>query len=222
MKWVIGKRVTESLRFLFKNPVIFLLYLPITLLSLLTYYVSFNTVVSGLFSTLFIILMLVLTSFIFTFIIFKTAYYGMKKTVSFRQNVDLSIKKFKPLLILEAVLVVGMMAFSFIVNLLLLLQTSNFSIALFIVVAVLFFGLLIKIMLALPSCVLQGTLGLRESWKITTLPRFFELLILLAGYLLISYLLSFIPYVGYLAESLILQPMMIIVLTLVYLDYLKK
>lgn len=222
MKWVLGKRVKDSLEFLFKNPLIFLVYFPITLLGLLSVYVSFETSGKTLLAILYMALMILFTSFIFTFLIFKTAYHEMKKNISFKQTIDLSIKKFKYLLLPEVIVIFAAILFSSIMNILSLIWTSNFSIAFLIVIALLFVSLMIKLLLFMPSCLLKGKLGFKESWKITTLPRFFELAVLLVGYVLASSLLSYIPYLGYLLDSLILGPVMIVLLTLLYLDYLKK
>ncbi|MBU2522670.1 MAG: hypothetical protein KKE23_00055 [Nanoarchaeota archaeon] len=222
MKWVLGKRVIDSFRFLFSNPLIFLIYLPITLLGLLSVYVSFETTSSTLIAIFYMALMLVFTSFIFTFLILKTAYYEMKKKISFKQNVDLSMKKFRLLLLAELIMIFAIIVFSSIINIFSLVWTSNFSIALLIVIAILFIMTLIKLFLFMPSCILRGGLGFKESWKIIKPARFLELAVLLAGYFVISSLLSIIPYIGYLIESLILGPTIIILLTMIYWDYLKK
>jgi len=219
---VLGKRVIDSFNFLFSNPIIFLVYLPITLLGLISVYVDFNTTGSTLLTILYMVAMLVFTSFIFTFLILKTAYHDSKKKITFKQNVDLAAKKFKELLLAELIIVIIIILFTSIMNILSLIWTSNFTIALLIVMATVFFFSLIKIFLFMPSAVLKGNLGFRESWKITKTKRFIELAVMLIGYIIISSLLSMIPYVGYLIDSLVFGPMIVILLTLLYLDYLKK
>lgn len=219
---VLGKRVVDSFRFLFSNPLIFLIYLPITLLGLLSVYVDFSTTNNTLLAILYMVFMLAFTSSIFTFLILKTAYSDMKKHITFKQNVDLAMNKFKGLLLAELIMVIAIILFSSIMNILSLIWTSNFTIALLIVIATVFFFALIKLFLFVPSAVLKGNLGFKESWKITKTKRFIELAVALVGYLIISSLLSMIPYIGYLIDSLVFGPVIIILLTLLYLDYLKK
>jgi len=216
------KRGGEAFNFAFTNPIIFLVYLPITLLGLLSVYVDFNSTLNSILAVLYILVMLALTSFVFTFLILKAAYRYNKKEASFRQIVDFSASKFLSLLLAEFILIVGIILISSIINFVAILWTSNLGIAVSIVLAVFFISLLLKFLLFAPSCVLKGDMGFGESWNIVGWKEFFELAIFIALYAFLSFGLSYLPYAGYLIDSLILGPVLMVIVTFLYLDYLKK
>jgi len=218
----LGKRVVDAFKFLFTNPLIFLVYLPITLLGLLSVYVDFTTTLNSVLAVLYMAVMLSLTSFVFAFIILKTAYYESNKKVTFKQNFSVSKGKFLPLLLAEFIMILAVIIISTLINFVSLIWTTNLGIAVSIVLAILFIALLVKLLLFAPSSVLKGGLGFGESWKLEKLKRFFELLLLVVAYSLISFGLSYVPYAGYLIDSLVFGPVLMIIITMLYLDYLKK
>lgn len=218
----IQKRVVDASKFLFSNPVVFLVYLPLTILTFIAPTFYLDTSLGALLSLLYILLFFLLSSYVFTFIILKAEYFEDKKEISLRHNFSMASKKFLPLLFAEIILVLLIAIGSVALNLLSMVWTSNLGIAASIILSILFISLLIKLLLFAPSAVFKGKLGFRESWSIVGWSEFFELALLLLAYALISFGLSYVPYVGNMISSLVLGPFILVVLTMLYFDYARK
>jgi len=221
----IHKRMIGAFSFLVKNPLIFVVFIPLALLPIFTSLIPFDsstTLMFVVYLILYLAVLLIISSFIFSFTVFKVAYDENNKPISFKQAFSLSRKKFPFLMISEALALLGILAGSTLLNYLGILWTSALGMVVSILLSLALIFLLVKILLFIPSCVIKGGLGFKESWETVKLQAFLDLAVLLIVYALLSNLISMIPYAGIFIGPLILGPLVLVLLTMLYMDYLKK
>ena len=217
------KRLGDTIRFLWKNPLLFAAYLPLALLSFIN--VSFDSTLSVVFAVLYMALLFILSSWVFSFLVVETYYHTHHKHSDFKHSFRTASSKFLTILAAEVLLIFMVSIFSTLMDYFAVAFTSNLGQAFTIVFFLAFLSLIVKVSLFIPSAVLRGKLGFVESWKLIGIKEFFEVLIFLVLYSVISYLISYLnPLVAHLGDfvnSIVLGPAIIIVLTLLYLDYLR-
>jgi len=217
------KRIGDSLNFLYKNPLVFALYLPIALLGLIQ--PAYDSTLIAVRTVLVMLILLLLSTFVFAFSIMGAYYYENKRTFNFNSLSKLALQKFTSLLIVEAILIIAVSVFSATMDSFSAVFTSDIGQAFTIVFFLAFFCLLIKFSLSVPSTVLKGKIGFKESWKLVGWKEFLDLALFVIVYSLVSYGLSLLPLASGVTTflgSMILSPIVIVTLTMLYLDYLKR
>ena len=217
------KRIGDAFKFLAKNPWMFAVYLPLALLSFIG--ISLDSTYSIIWAIIYTLLLFVISSFVFTIAILETYYHEHRREPNFEHTIKTASSKFLTLLIAEVLLVIVVSIFSMIADYFAQIFTSNLGQAFTIVFFLAFLGVIIKVALFASSSVLKGTLGFIDSWKIVNGKRFLELGIFLILYAVLSYGISALnlvfAHLGDFMTSLILGPIVMIVLTMLYLDYTR-
>jgi len=217
------KRLGDALKFIYHNPYVLALYLPLALLALIPS--DYTSSMLATRTVLVMLLVLLVSTFVFAFSILSVYYYEHKRYFDFKSLSKLSLQRFMDLFIVQITLFLGISIFSTILDGFSILFTANIGQAFTIVFSLAFLCILIKLILAVPSSVIKEGRGFKESWNIVGSKEFLEIALLVIIYSLLSYWLSLLPFTSSLISFLnvlILSPILVVTLTFLYLDYSKK